>query len=74
MTKSAIPRLTGTATSKAMLDTSNVPPMAQVLYDAGETATLREDVESPSLSNEEALANAPLAGNGFFKVSRVIER
>ena len=25
------------------LDTSNVQPMAQVLYEAGETATLRED-------------------------------
>lgn len=58
----------------AELDTSNVAPMAQVLYDAAETATLREDVERPCLSNDEALANAPLSGNGFFKVPRVIER
>jgi aspartyl-tRNA(Asn)/glutamyl-tRNA(Gln) amidotransferase subunit C len=56
------------------LHTDDVPPMAQVLYDAGETATLRDDIERPSLSNEEALANAPLAGNGFFKVPLVIER
>lgn len=56
------------------LDTSQVAPMAQVLYDAGETATLREDIEHTPLSNEEALANAPLAGGGFFKVPKVIER
>ena len=56
------------------LDTANVPPMAQVLYDAGETATLRDDVEHVPLSNEAALANAPMAGNGFFKVPKVIER
>ncbi len=56
------------------LDTSNVQPMAQVLYDAGETATLREDRERPTLGNEAALANAPLAGGGYYKVPKVIER
>jgi len=56
------------------LDTSGVEPMAQVLYEAGETATLREDRERPGLGSEVALANAPLAGDGFFKVPRVIER
>ena len=56
------------------LDTSNVEPMAQVLYDADETATLREDLESGVLGNEAALANAPLAGSGYFKVPKVIER
>ena len=56
------------------LDTSNVRPMAQVLYDAEETATLREDVERPTLPNAEAVANAPLAGAGYFKVPKVIER
>ena len=56
------------------LDTSTVEPMAQVLYDAEETATLREDRERPTLSNEAALANAPLAGSGHFKVPLVIER
>lgn len=58
----------------AELDTATVAPMAQVLYEAGETATLREDVEHAPLSNEAALSNAPLAGNGFFKVPKVIER
>jgi len=56
------------------LDTGTVEPMAQVLYDAEETATLREDHERPTLSNQAALANAPLAGSGHFKVPLVIER
>jgi aspartyl-tRNA(Asn)/glutamyl-tRNA(Gln) amidotransferase subunit C len=56
------------------VDTSNVQPMAQVLYDADETATLREDRERPTLGNDAALANAPLAGAGYFKVPKVIER
>ncbi len=60
------------------LDTSDVEPMAQVLdhsgQTAGETATLRTDLERPPLGNAAALANAPLAGNGYFKVPLVIER
>jgi len=56
------------------LDTSDVPPMSQVLYEAEETATLREDMERTCLSNAEALANAPIGGAGYFKVPKVIER
>jgi len=56
------------------LDTREVEPMAQVLYEADKTATLREDRERPGLGSEAALANAPLAGAGFFKVPKVIER
>ncbi len=56
------------------LNTSGVEPMAQVLFDAEETATLREDREKPSLSNAEALRNAAVSGSGYFKVPRVIER
>lgn len=56
------------------LDTTGVAPMAQVLYGAGENDTLREDVERPSLTNEEALANAPVSGAGCYKVPLVIER
>ncbi len=55
------------------LDTSNVEPMAQVLYAADETATLREDRERATLGNAEALKNAPLAGAGYYKVPRVID-
>jgi aspartyl-tRNA(Asn)/glutamyl-tRNA(Gln) amidotransferase subunit C len=56
------------------LDTINVEPMSQVLFEAEETATLREDRERPTLGNHDALANAPLAGSGYFKVPKVIER
>jgi aspartyl-tRNA(Asn)/glutamyl-tRNA(Gln) amidotransferase subunit C len=56
------------------LDTAAVEPMAQVLYDAEETATLREDRERPPLSNSEAVANAALSGGGYYKVPKVIER
>ena len=56
------------------IDTSNVEPMAQVLYEAGETATLRADREVPPLENSAAVANAPAAGAGYFKVPLVIER
>mgnify|MGYP000215212893 CR=1 FL=1 len=56
------------------LDTADVEPMAQVLFEAEETATLREDTERPVLGSETALANAPLSGAGCFKVPKVIER
>lgn len=56
------------------IDTSGVEPMAQVLYTAGETATLRADVPVPPLSNREALENAARSGAGYFKVPKVIER
>jgi len=56
------------------LDTTNVHPMSQVLFEAGETATLRPDVEVPPLSNAEATANAHVSSGGYFKVPRVIDR
>jgi aspartyl-tRNA(Asn)/glutamyl-tRNA(Gln) amidotransferase subunit C len=56
------------------LDTTGVPPRAQVLYEADEIATLREDRPHATLSNEEALQNAPMSGAGYYKVPRVIER
>ena len=56
------------------LDTSGVEPMAQVLYEAEETATLRADIPVPPLGNQAALANAPQPGAGYFKVPKVIER
>ena len=56
------------------LDTSNVEPMAQVLYAADETATLRPDQDRPGLPLEAVLADAPESGAGQFKVPKVIER
>jgi aspartyl-tRNA(Asn)/glutamyl-tRNA(Gln) amidotransferase subunit C len=56
------------------LDTRETAPMAQVLIEEDETAPLREDIPHASLTNQEALANAPVSGGGYFKVPRVIER
>jgi aspartyl-tRNA(Asn)/glutamyl-tRNA(Gln) amidotransferase subunit C len=57
------------------LDTSAVVPMAQVLFEQEETATLRADEPRPPLANADAIANAPLSGGGgFYKVPKVIER
>lgn len=56
------------------VDTSGVAPMAQVLYEAEETATLRADCERPPLGTGVALANAPQSGAGYFKVPKVIDR
>lgn len=56
------------------LNTQDIEPMAQVLYKADETATLREDIPHEPLTNAEALANAPASGSGYYKVPRVIER
>lgn len=58
----------------AEINTDGVEPMSQVLYGTEQTETLRPDVERAPLGNSLALANAPLAGNGYFKVPRVIER
>ena len=55
------------------IDTSDVEPMAQILID-GDTAAFRADIPAPPLGNQTGLANAPQAGNGYFKVPRVIER
>jgi len=56
------------------IDTTGVEAMAQVLFEAEDTATLRADVPVPPLGNEAAVANAPLPGAGYFKVPKVIER
>jgi aspartyl-tRNA(Asn)/glutamyl-tRNA(Gln) amidotransferase subunit C len=56
------------------VDTTGIEPMSQVLFEAGETATLRADLPVPPLDNQAALANAPQPGAGYFKVPIVIER
>ena len=55
------------------VDTAGVDPMAQVLFGAEDTATLRDDVVVPPLGNDAALANAPQPGAGYFKVTQFIE-
>ena len=56
------------------LDTSAVEPMAQVTYPGSDNAAFRQDVARCTFSQDEALANAPERGAGYFKVPRVIER
>lgn len=69
------------------LDTTNVPPMAQVSDRYGVDSSkqgserleyaAREDVHEglrKSLPHQEALANAPDADEDFFRVPKVIER
>ena len=52
------------------LDTSDVSPTAHVLPLEN---VFRNDDVKPSLTQEEALANAPRAGHGHFRVPRVID-
>jgi aspartyl-tRNA(Asn)/glutamyl-tRNA(Gln) amidotransferase subunit C len=52
------------------LDTDSIPPTAQVVEVAN---TLREDVPRAGLSQAEALANAPAAVDGFFRVPSIQE-
>ena len=60
------------------LDTSDVPPMAQVVTQTGAAAghdqVLREDERRPSLPHQEAMQNAPNTDGQFFRVPKVIER
>jgi aspartyl-tRNA(Asn)/glutamyl-tRNA(Gln) amidotransferase subunit C len=52
------------------LDTEKIPPTAQVVEIA---SRLREDEPGPCLTQEEALANAPAAVDGFFRVPSIQE-
>ena len=52
------------------VDTGGVAPTAHVL---SLTNVLREDQPRPSLLREEALANAPDAYRGCFRVPQIIE-
>jgi aspartyl-tRNA(Asn)/glutamyl-tRNA(Gln) amidotransferase subunit C len=56
------------------LDTSNVPPMTSSLPRKEAGDAMRSDELKPSLSHQDALANAPSTDGTYFKVPRVIER
>jgi aspartyl-tRNA(Asn)/glutamyl-tRNA(Gln) amidotransferase subunit C len=63
------------------LDTSDVPPMAQISAQLGpseakttETIAWREDILVPCLPHADAMKNAPETDGDFFKVPKVIER
>jgi aspartyl-tRNA(Asn)/glutamyl-tRNA(Gln) amidotransferase subunit C len=55
----------------ATLDTTDVPPTAQV--GIAHHAALRSDDVLPGLSNEEALAQAPRAADGGFAVPAFVD-
>jgi aspartyl-tRNA(Asn)/glutamyl-tRNA(Gln) amidotransferase subunit C len=52
------------------LDTAAIPPTAQVVELANR---LREDEPRPGLGQADALANAPAAVDGFFRVPSIQE-
>ena len=52
------------------LDTESIPPTAQAIRRVN---VLREDVVQPSLSSEEALANAPQRRDDYFQVKPILE-
>jgi aspartyl-tRNA(Asn)/glutamyl-tRNA(Gln) amidotransferase subunit C len=51
------------------LDTENIEPLANM---GDRTNVLREDKPVPSISNQDALKNAPDFQDRFFKVPKVI--
>jgi len=53
------------------VDTSGVQPL---LHMSDEVNVYREDVVQGSMSKQEALKNAPLADNDYFKVPKVIKK
>jgi aspartyl-tRNA(Asn)/glutamyl-tRNA(Gln) amidotransferase subunit C len=52
----------------AEVDTEAIPPTAQVVEVRN---VMRDDVVTPCLSQEEAIASAPAAGGGFFVVKAI---
>jgi len=56
------------------VDTTQVEPMAQVLYEARPDVALRPDRLRGSLERSHALAATPDANGTFVRVPKVIER
>jgi aspartyl-tRNA(Asn)/glutamyl-tRNA(Gln) amidotransferase subunit C len=52
------------------LDVAHVPPSAQVIPLSN---VMRDDVVTPCLSHEDALANAPDREGPYFKAPRILE-
>jgi len=52
------------------VNTDDIPPTAQVVEIVNQ---LREDEPRPCLTQAEALSNAPVAVNGFFRVPSIQE-
>lgn len=50
----------------------DIPARSAETADSASSKKLREDTVQPSLSQDQALKNAPEADEGFFRVPRVI--
>ncbi len=55
------------------VDVDGVEPTVHPAGEGGERGKLRQDEPTAGLTNQEALANAPQAAEGFFRVPPVIE-
>lgn len=53
------------------VDTKNIEPIGHI---TGLSNITREDQAAPSISQEEALKNAPKTYNGFFEVEAIFEQ
>lgn len=69
--RSQLDRILGYIEKLNQLDTTSVEPTSHVLP---MTNIFRDDALVPSLSREDALANAPDRREGFFQVPRIIEQ
>jgi len=69
--KADLEKMIGFVDKLKELDTTGIEPL---LHMSGNTNVLREDVVGNMLSREEALQNAPLHDEQFFKVPKVIKK
>lgn len=69
--KSDLEKMIGFVDKLKELDTTGVEPLLHINSTAG---ILRDDVAGNMISREEALQNAPLHDDKYFKVPRVIKK
>lgn len=69
--KSDLEKMIGFVDKLKELDTSSAEPL---LHMSGNTDILREDTPGNMVSREEALKNAPLHDDQYFKVPKVIKK
>jgi aspartyl-tRNA(Asn)/glutamyl-tRNA(Gln) amidotransferase subunit C len=68
--KKDLEKMIGFVEKLKAFDVTGVEPL---LYMGEETDILREDILEPSISRSDALKNAPLADDQYFKVPRVVK-
>jgi len=68
--ESQLAEIVGYISQLEKVDTEKVEPIGQI---TGQENVARKDETRPSLSQEDALANAPKTHNGFFEVDAIFE-